>query len=609
MAVTTKDSLKQSMDLAIKHYASLFRLPSHRGIVLLQAAICIGGAVVSTVVLYPNNEGFFNGFLLGFSLFIITSLLDYAVSKLVLRQDPIYDLRRTAMLSLFSLGVWLFFMFLGDVVAMLRADLAWWVRLCLLGFSAVQILRLTVFNASSNAGCVKLVVASLLQPVICIIPFIAVWVVVGYPVTVQMLLFLLFSPVVGFASSYAFLRSINTLGNYSLGVPPLSLFKAFLLNWIGDLNAPFEEFLEKLGEEKSVELSLIKFDSTGTKTAIVIPSVHPGPFKNIGSSILPSLLKSSLENRFDCVACVPHGLFGHELDLASQLQNQKIVTHVIEAMNFEPKDEKASPFVTVSNGLATACCQIFGDFAFLSVTLAPKTTEDFPQELGFFVRQEAKEHGLSCCAVVNAHNCIDATNGVEDTLDSLKQVAATCLEKTVSLKRLPFEVGAATVFPNEFTLGDGMGRGGITAVVVKVGDQKAAYVVIDGNNMVSGLRERILSALNSFGVDTGEVYTTDTHSVNAVVVGQRGYSPIGEAIEHDKLIAYIEEATAKALSNLERVRAGCRSINVFGVKVIGEERLEKLSLLTDKGLQRAKKAAVPIFGFSGLVLMLFLLLV
>ena len=607
--MATKDSLRQSMDLAIKHYASLFRLPSYRGIVMLQAAICMGGAVVSTIFLSPNNEGLVNGFLLGFSLFIIALLLDYAVSKLILRRDPIYDLRRTAMLSLFGLSLWLVFILLGDVAAMLTTDLAWWVRLCLLGFSAVQILRLTVFNASSNARYVNLILASLLQPTICMIPFVAVWTVMGYHITVQMFLFLLFSPVVGIASSHAFLHSINTLGNHSLGVPSLSLFKAFLLNWIGDLNAPFEEFLEKLGEERSVELSLIKFDSSRTKTAIVIPSVHPGPFKNIGSSILPSLLKSSLEKRFNCVACVPHGLFGHELDLASQLQNQKIVTHVVEAMNFEATDVKASPFVTVSNGLATACCQMFGDFAFLSMTLAPKTTEDFPQELGLFVRQEAKKHGLACCAVVNAHNSINAMNDVKDVMDSLEQVAATCLEKTVSLTRLPFEVGAASVFPKEFTLGDGMGHGGITVVVTKVGDQKAAYVVIDGNNMVSGLREKILSALNSFGIDTGEVYTTDTHSVNAVVVGQRGYSPIGEAIEHDTLIAYIKEATTKALSNLESVKAGCRSINVMGVKVIGAARLEKLSLLTDKGLQQAKKAVAPIFGSSGLVLMLFLLFV
>jgi putative membrane protein len=391
-----------------------------------------------------------------------------------------------------------------------------------------------------------------------------------------------------------------------LGVPSLSLFKAFLVNWICDLNAPFEEFLEKLGEEQNVELFLIKFDSAKTKAAIVVPSVHPGPFKNVGSSPLPSLLKAALEKKFGCIACVPHGLFGHELDLASQLQNQKVITHVIETMDFEASAAEASPFVTVSNGLATACCQIFGNFAFLSVTLAPKTTEDFPEELGLSVRQEAKKHGLACCAVVNAHNSIDEMNGMSDDIDSVKQVAATCLEKAASLKRLPFEIGAATILPKEFTLGDGMGRGGITVVVVKTGNQKAAYVVIDGNNMVSGLREKILSTLSSSGIDVGEVYTTDTHSVNAVVLGQRGYNPIGEAIEHDKLIVYIKKATSEALSDLERAKAGCHSINVIGVKVIGAERLEKLSLLTDEGLQQAKKVVAPIFVFSGLVLMLLL---
>ena len=79
-------------------------------------------------------------------------------------------------------------------------------------------------------------------------------------------------------------------------------------------------------------------------------------------------------------------------------------------------------------------------------------------------------------------------------------------------------VGAATVYPKEFTLKDGMGAGGITATVVQVGKQKTAYVVIDGNNMISGLREKILAALTSVGFDESEVFTTDTHAVSALVV-------------------------------------------------------------------------------------------
>ena len=40
-----------------------------------------------------------------------------------------------------------------------------------------------------------------------------------------------------------------------------------------------------------------------------------------------------------------------------------------------------------------------------------------------------------------------------------------------------------------------------------------------------------------------EVFTTDTHAVSAVVVGPRGYHPVGEAMNPDRLIADIVEVT------------------------------------------------------------------
>jgi putative membrane protein len=372
------------------------------------------------------------------------------------------------------------------------------------------------------------------------------------------------------------------------------------------LNAPLEDFLEKLGEEKDIEVSIIKFDASKPKAVIVTPSVHPGPFKNVGSSLLPFMLKTALEKELDCVACVPHGLLGHELDLASQLQNQKIINHIIASVGFKAYETKASRFVKVSDGVATVCCQIFGKSAFLSFTLAPKTTEDLPQELGLFVHQEAEKRGLKLCVVTNAHNSVNGVLDAHEALNALKTVAVTCLEQAVSMRQSPFEVGAATVMPREFSLEDGMGPGGITVVVVKVGKQKTAYVVIDGNNMVSGLREKILSALNSIGIDEGEVFTTDTHAVNAVVLNKRGYHPVGEVMNHEKLISYIREATLAAVSNLERTKVKCRTEVVLNIKVIGAKQLETLCLLTDRTIQRAKKIVVPIFATASLLLTLFL---
>jgi putative membrane protein len=379
-----------------------------------------------------------------------------------------------------------------------------------------------------------------------------------------------------------------------------------MLNWVVGITGPFEEFLEKLGEDADVEISFLKFDSSKPKAAIIVPLVHPGPFKNIGSSLLPSILKHEFEKKFGCDACVPLGILGHELDLASQTQNHKIIDHVLTSAKFVASADKATPFVKVTDGFVTASCQVFGNTAFLSFTLAPKTTEDLPQELGRIVREEAEKNGLDCAIVVNAHNSIDDTVDMEESLSTLRSVASNCLKKAVSLSSNPFEVGASTVFPKEFSLKDGMGPGGITAIVVKVAEQKSAYVVIDGNNMISGLREEILSALTSIGFHESEVFTTDTHAVSAVILGRRGYHPVGEVMNHETLIGYIKEAAKAAVAKLESCKAGCKSVVVPKVRVIGKARLESLSMLVDKALQKAKQIVIPIFAFEGLFLILLL---
>ena len=605
--MATEDSLNHSMNSALKHYSSMFFLPSSRKAVGAIAGLCMGVVGLSTFALFLSVEGLISSLFFGVSLFATTLLFDYVTSKIVFGNDPIYVLRRTVALSLYCWILWLFFIILGVVFSAVF-DLWWWVNLCLLGFAAVLTFRAVVFISTSSVGILRRLVSSLLQPFLCIAVFVVFWNSLDSAIPLQVLPFLVISPIVGCASAFLFVFLIDRLGRRTYGVPSMPLFRAFMLNWVAGLNAPFEGFLEKLGENEDVEVTLLKFDSYKPKAAIIAPLVHPGPFKNIGSSLLPSMLKREFEKEFGCDTCVPLGILGHELDLASQAQNQKIINHVINAAKFASSANKATPFVKVTDGFASASCQVFGKTVFLSFTLAPKTTEDLPQQLGRIVLEEAEKHGLNCSVVVNAHNSIDDTVDIEASLETLRAVASKCLEKAVSLPSYPFEVGAATVFPKEFGLKDGMGPGGITAVVVKVAEQKTAYVVIDGNNMVSGLREEILSALKATGFHASEVFTTDTHAVSAVVLGRRGYHPVGEVMNHETLISYIQEAAKTAAAHLEHCKAGCLRMVVPKVRVIGKARLESLSMLVDKALQRAKQIVVPIFTLEGLILILFLAL-
>ena len=139
----------------------------------------------------------------------------------------------------------------------------------------------------------------------------------------SVLLFIFLSPILAFLAVHLLLSSIDRLGKKVYSLPALSLFRAFLLNWVTDQNEPLEKHLEAMGGDADIEVTLLKFDGAKPKAAIIVPQVHPGPFKNIGSSLLPSLMKKGYEDAFGGDACVPLGILGHELDLASQRRTTK----------------------------------------------------------------------------------------------------------------------------------------------------------------------------------------------------------------------------------------------------------------------------------------------
>jgi len=598
------DSLNMYMDKAVKHYSSLFTLPSYMKSLLFSALVCIIAGLIHVSFLYRSLLGLVCGLLLGVVLFSVTVLLNYFLRFYVFKRDPVYDLRRLAFLSLFCWILWLFFIFVGGVAAVLF-DVMWAVRLCLLGFSVVLILRLIVLYVTSSSGTGRFLAASLVHPLACLVSFTPFWISVVD--MFKIVVFVLYASGVSLASSFLFITILNSVGKGEVGFPSLSIFRAFLLNWIADLNMPLESFLEMLGTETNVNVSVLRFKG-GDNVFILVPSVHPGPFRNIGSSLLPSLLKDGVEQKLGGVACVPLGLLGHEHDLASHNECQKIVGWVVKsAADIEANEERTTPFVKVQNDLATVCCQTFGETVLITFSLAPKTTEDFPPELGSIVREKAEKLGFKRCICVNAHNSINGAVGLQRALGALEDAAMLCLERAALLDKLPFKVGGATLKPKEFSVVDGMGHGGITAVVVEVGGRKNAYVVFDGNNMVSGLREKILSALKPMGIDDGEVLTTDTHSVNAVTLNARGYHPIGEVMNHDKLIEYVNKAVQAAIANLSPARVGFRCVEIPKVKAIGKEALARLCMLPDKVIRRAKIAAVPLFAATFLVLMAVLL--
>jgi len=610
----TNDSMNHYIDRAVKRYTYLFTLPSHGKILALLFVFSLLNGILATSVLQPSLPFSYIlalGLMLGVILFVLTLVADFTVHSFSFRHDLVFNLRRCSALSMYSVMLWLCFNVLGVLTNVFLRG--YWFKLFLVGFCVVLALRLLVLSAVSFAGGGKVFFYSVLLPVLYFIPVVVykAYALGSNFFDVSTALFFSSSLIIIVGATLLFMYAINRVGVAILGVGSFSVLKAFLANWAEDLTEPFEQFFERFGLEHDINVSTLAFKTNERiKSIMVIPAFHPGPFKNVGSSNLPYAIQTTLENKLPkCVIAVPHGLSGHDLDLASQNQNQIVLDTVQKLTEFSDYEAVATPFVRVKRNGASVGCQIFNNCVFVALTLAPETMEDLPPDLESLIVATAQSLKLAAAISVDAHNSIQGSFNINEAINPLREAAVACLEKASQQKLANLEVGVAKVTPTEFSLEEGMGPGGIIVTIIKVAGQHTAYVTIDGNNMVSGLREKILSALSEIGIDDGEIFTTDTHAVNAVVLAARGYHPVGEAMDQETLIKHIKQAATQALANLEPAEVAWRMDTVTKVKVIGEKQIEAMCTLVERAIQTAKRSAVSIFPLAGIILsaLLFLL--
>lgn len=603
---------RDSVDLAVRHYSSLFTLPSYRLILILLCVESLILGLIINILFAPSLQWFFSGLLTGLFLLIITLLANTFVVRLLLKKDIILNTRRILFLSFSSNLLFTIFAAISNLVALYTSLLSLPIKILFLGFFAALSLNLLVICSISFSSAISKIFSGVLQPsLILIVTYIAQMSKLNIT---YFFIYFLSAISLSLLSVWLFIVILDRIGLTAFGIPSLKLFKAFLADWAEGLERPFEEILEEFGEERDITISMIifrKLREHKMKAAIVVPNLHPGPFKNIGSSTLPGLIEKVLGETLQGVISVPHGISGHELDLVSQKENKKILETLSNAVkdahhNFS---SKATRFMNVEAGGAKVGCQIFNGCALLTLTIAPETMEDLPLELNDIILRRAGEKGFPWAIAIDAHNSINGPFNVEWAVSAIEYAATLALEEARKLRYSmnPLKVGAGKTFPKGFGLKDGIGPGGITAVVVEVDGQRAAYITIDGNNMVSGLREKILSSVSGLGIDCGEVFTTDTHAVNALTLSARGYHPVGEVIDHDIIIECVRNAVSEALKNMEEAEAAWIKINVPRVKVIGERRISELSILTDKVSREAKGLSI-IFLLSGLALITLLML-
>ncbi|MCK5403230.1 DUF2070 family protein, partial [Candidatus Bathyarchaeota archaeon] len=167
----TKGVMKSQIDKTVERYSMLFTLPSSTNKVLLLHLLVNGiGGVTAVLLLNRRTASYFIGLFFGFTFLIITLVTDLVVQKNLLKNDPIFNLRRIFSLSLFSSILWFIIIVQGSIIGVLVGNLNLWLKFYFLGFSFVLILRLITFFTISSTNRRDQILSALLQPIMCCFP-------------------------------------------------------------------------------------------------------------------------------------------------------------------------------------------------------------------------------------------------------------------------------------------------------------------------------------------------------------------------------------------------------------------------------------------------------
>ncbi|WP_410765527.1 DUF2070 family protein [Haloferax sp. DFSO60] len=380
-------------------------------------------------------------------------------------------------------------------------------------------------------------------------------------------------------SVYGFLFVVDRPWRRSLGVSVLDFIRGFI-GHIAEGTRELEDFFEQLGQEAIVPVTVLSFqrDDGTEKARFVLPMIHPGPMGEIGGGNFPE----RVARRAEGMAFPPHATAGHDFNLVTEREVDIVLDAADRALDKIEYADVASKSVRVESGDSKMLGQAFGDDAVLVSTYAPHFADDVEYAVGLSAATEARTTGLRNVLLVDAHNCNNGldgpdlghvTPGSKRSFDMI-EAAGIAGDKLSDGARGPFELGTAWD-ETGWTPREGIGPLGIRVAVTTVDDQTTAYVLVDGNNMEPGLRDRIVEELvhgEDSLADVAEVMTTDTHIVNTVEADNQ----VGAAIDHDELCATISRLVADAKADCEPVTAGMATERAE-VTIFGNDRTETLA--------------------------------
>ncbi len=547
--------------------------------------------------------------LLGVPIFIGSGLL-YVIAT---EEGSPLDMRRTAGLVQFGFIFWVSLSAVGGIIDAVISLTIFEIRFSILGVSIAYLAFAFLVNGLSDHHPVRNTIAALMPPTFWILlELIFAPTVVGLPLLPTFwYLPVIVSLVIATLVVHYIYRAVSVPFERDLGINGPELLRAFGHDYLADNPKPLEELLTRIATVQDIPVEILIFrDDDGPVACGVVQYVHPGPFRDIGSSDLPSVIIEHIEKNHGIPAFVMHGSCTHQQNLTTKNDYPTVLAEVDRLIKETEVHELVSGPHWSDGGKFKVWSLFVGNDVLTISTSSPEFTDDISLDVGYDVANmiRARLPQIRGVAVVDAHNCIDDTavsvNQGDSEAGEYVGTVSGAVFSTVNSERTKMQLGMHRVIPDDITLSEGMGPGGVIAVVFNLGEREMVLISIDGNNMEPGFREQAQSLLKTQGFDEAEVITTDTHVVNAISLSSRGYPPVGRHKPHETL-EHIVTASVKARERIQPVRAGLGFGKARNLRTFGERGFDTLTQDVAEAADIAKRMGIQV-GVSSILLFILL---
>ena len=570
---------------------SITRLNPSSYKVSVSISIASAALIVTLYFLYDSaidqDDNFYASLFFGVSAALASSFLDYVF----LRGTPTNKISKVFHVSAFANLLWSTVIGTGLAIDSLSGSPGTLTIYLLEGMLIATAFRLAIFTSVFGAGLIRALGISFVEPLI----FTLVLLTPGQffdSVNQHPGSFVFGS----FFVSWAVLWSIlaDKAGRPHV-LSTFNLLQAFLTAWTEQKGDKMEKIVESRAKCNHIKSNVLRFVSAAPyqrDISVVIPGVHPGPFKPIGGSNLPY----ELFKFFGRSAIIVHGASDHSLNIPSKNELEKYLLSFTAAKVTDTAatctdvvQSKKTRFVVT--GVA------FGEVVLIMLSASSGGMEDVPAEVSSKIQDHAHYLRFSKALVVDCHNAMGGPLSAEEQ-HILILCAIEALDKIKGSKQHRFSVGYSASFchnknngdlietKNQIEWRDDVGQGGLAVLAIKVNQQTYAIGWADSNNIEDHVRNYVLTQLYSRGLNMVEICTSDTHYTSGKRTKQ-GYYPLCSMTDVKEILAQYEELTSRSFDDPKECSFSHLSVD-SEIKVMGKGQFDDYSKALDRSMNLTK---------------------